>query len=90
MALSANTVRFGPFLLDLRAAELHHDGSRTKLPEQPFQVLVALLEHPDEVVTRDELRQRLWGSDTFVDFEQEAFSTRSRADAAKHSGLLRE
>ena len=68
--LSAHTVRFGPFQLDLRAAELHHNGSRTKLPEQPFQVLVALLEHPSEVVTREELRQRLWGSDTFVDFEQ--------------------
>jgi TolB-like protein/DNA-binding winged helix-turn-helix (wHTH) protein/Flp pilus assembly protein TadD len=68
--LSAHTVRFGPFRLDLRAAELHHNGSRTKLAEQPFQVLVALLEHPAEVVTREELRQRLWGSDTFVDFEQ--------------------
>ena len=68
--LPAHTVRFGPFQLDLRAAELHHNGSRTKLPEQPFQVLTALLEHPAEVVTREELRQRLWGSDTFVDFEQ--------------------
>ncbi len=69
-SLPAHTVRFGPFQLDLRAAELHHNGSRTKLPEQPFQVLTALLEHPAEVVTREELRQRLWGSDTFVDFEQ--------------------
>ncbi|MGB9073486.1 MAG: winged helix-turn-helix domain-containing protein [Terriglobales bacterium] len=69
-SLPAHTVRFGPFQLDLRAAELHHNGSRTKLAEQPFQVLVALLEHPAEVVTREELRQRLWGSDTFVDFEQ--------------------
>ncbi len=68
--LFAQSVRFGPFQLDLRAAELHHNGSRTKLPEQPFQVLVALLKHPAEVVTREELRQRLWASDTFVDFEQ--------------------
>jgi len=67
---NARTVRFGPFQLDLHAAELSHNGSRTKLPEQPFQVLVALLEHPGDVVSRDELRQRLWGSDTFVDFEQ--------------------
>jgi TolB-like protein/DNA-binding winged helix-turn-helix (wHTH) protein/Flp pilus assembly protein TadD len=66
---SAHTVRFGPFQLDLRAAELQHNGSKTKLPEQPFQVLAALLEHPGDVVTREELRQRLWGSDTFVDFE---------------------
>jgi len=68
--LPAHAVRFGPFQLDLRAAELHHNGSRTKLPDQPFQILTALLEHPGEVVTREELRQRLWGSDTFVDFEQ--------------------
>jgi TolB-like protein/DNA-binding winged helix-turn-helix (wHTH) protein/tetratricopeptide (TPR) repeat protein len=68
--LPAHTVRFGPFELDLRAAELCHNGSKTKLPEQPFQVLAALLEHPGDVVTREELRQRLWGSDTFVDFEQ--------------------
>ena len=64
------TVRFGPFQLDLRAAELHHNGTRTKLPEQPFQVLTALIEHPGDVVTREELRQRLWEADTFVDFEQ--------------------
>jgi TolB-like protein/DNA-binding winged helix-turn-helix (wHTH) protein/Tfp pilus assembly protein PilF len=69
-APSTHTVRFGPFQLDLHAAELCHNGSKTKLPEQPFQVLAALLEHPGDVVTREELRQRLWGSDTFVDFEQ--------------------
>jgi TolB-like protein/DNA-binding winged helix-turn-helix (wHTH) protein len=69
MPLSAQTVRFGPFQLDLRAAELRHDGATTKIPEQPFQVLVALVEHPGEVVTREELRQRLWTSNTFVDFE---------------------
>jgi TolB-like protein/DNA-binding winged helix-turn-helix (wHTH) protein/Flp pilus assembly protein TadD len=68
--LRAHTVHFGPFQLDLHAAELCHNGSKTKLPEQPFQVLVALLEHPGDVVSREELRQRLWGSDTFVDFEQ--------------------
>lgn len=64
-----HTVRFGSFEVDLRAAELEHNGSKTKLPEQPFQILAALLEHPGEVVTREELRQRLWQSDTFVDFE---------------------
>jgi eukaryotic-like serine/threonine-protein kinase len=65
----AHTVRFGPFELDLRAAELHQNGSKIKLAEQPFQILVELVQHPGEVVTRDELRQRLWHSDTFVDFE---------------------
>jgi DNA-binding winged helix-turn-helix (wHTH) protein len=69
MPWRAHTVRFGPFQLDLRAAELRQKGNHTKLPEQPFQVLTALLEHPGEVVTREELRQRLWGSETFVDFE---------------------
>ena len=69
MPSSSKVVCFGPFQLDLRAAELHHDGTRTKLPEQSFQILCQLIEHPGEVVTREELRQRLWGSDTFVDFE---------------------
>ena len=69
MSLPAQTVRFGPFQLDLRGAELRHDGTKIKLPEQPFQVLCELVEHPGEVVTREELRQRLWRSDTFVDFE---------------------
>jgi TolB-like protein/DNA-binding winged helix-turn-helix (wHTH) protein/Flp pilus assembly protein TadD len=69
MRLSTHTVCFGPFQLDLRVAELRLNGSRTRLPDQPFQVLTALLEKPGEVVTREELRQRLWGSDTFVDFE---------------------
>jgi len=67
--MPAQTVRFGPFQLDLSAAELRHNGTRIKLPEQPFQILCELVEHPGEVVTREELRQRLWRSDTFVDFE---------------------
>ena len=67
--LPAHAVRFGSFQLDLRAAELCHDGTKIKLPEQPFQILTELVQHPGEVVTREELRQRLWRSDTFVDFE---------------------
>jgi TolB-like protein/DNA-binding winged helix-turn-helix (wHTH) protein len=66
---SAHTVRFGPFYLNLRSAELHKNGSTTKLAEQPFQILAELVEHPGELVTRDELRQHLWHSDTFVDFD---------------------
>ena len=69
MTLPAHTVRFGPFHLDLRSAELHSNGNTVKLAEQPFQILVELIQHPGEVVTREELRQRLWHSDTFVDFE---------------------
>ena len=61
--------KFDDFEADLRAAELRRQGTRVKLQMQPFQVLVALLERPKEVVTRDELRQRLWPEDTFVDFD---------------------
>jgi len=61
--------RFDEFEADLRAAELRRNGSRLKLQLQPFQVLIALLERPREVVTREELRQRLWPQDTFVDFD---------------------
>src|SRR5882757_8102433 len=68
-ATSARIVRFGIFEVDLNALELRKSGLRLKLPEQPFQILAILLEKPGEVVTRDELRNRLWQSDTFVDFD---------------------
>lgn len=61
--------KFDEFEADLRAAELRKGGIRLKLQLQPFQVLVALLERPKDVVTREELRQRLWPEDTFVDFD---------------------
>jgi TolB-like protein/DNA-binding winged helix-turn-helix (wHTH) protein/Tfp pilus assembly protein PilF len=62
-------LHFGVFEVDLKACELRKQGLRLKLPEQPFQVLVVLLENPGEIVTRDELRNRLWQGDTFVDFD---------------------
>ncbi len=62
-------VRFGSFELDLRAGELRKQGVKIKLQEQPFRILAMLLEHPGQVVTREELRGRLWPSDTFVDFD---------------------
>lgn len=63
-------VRFGIFELDPSSGELRKDGAmQPRLQEQPLQVLLMLLERPGEVVTRDELRQRLWSSDTFVDFD---------------------
>jgi DNA-binding winged helix-turn-helix (wHTH) protein/TolB-like protein/Tfp pilus assembly protein PilF len=68
-AAPAETIRFGAFEVDLRAEELRKDGVRIKLHNQPFQVLTLLLEHPGQIVTREELRQKLWGSDTFVDFD---------------------
>jgi cholera toxin transcriptional activator len=62
-------LRFGAFELDLSAGELRKGGVKLRLQEQPLQVLTVLLERPGEVVTRDELRQKLWPSDTFVDFD---------------------
>jgi TolB-like protein/DNA-binding winged helix-turn-helix (wHTH) protein/Tfp pilus assembly protein PilF len=61
--------RFGVFELDLRAGELRKHGLRLRLQEQPFQILVMLLNHPGEVVTREELQKKLWPADTFVDFD---------------------
>ena len=55
--------------MNLQSGELRHAGQKVKLQEQPFQVLATLLERPGEVVTRDELRSRLWPEDTFVDFD---------------------
>ncbi len=66
---STRIIRFGVFEVDLNAAELRKGGLRVKLPEQPFQILTVLLEKPRELVTREELRNRLWQSDTFVDFD---------------------
>src|ERR1700722_5083932 len=62
-------VRFAQFELDSRAGELRKDSRRIKVQEQPLQILAMLLEHPGEVVTREELRQKLWPADTFVDFD---------------------
>jgi Tol biopolymer transport system component/DNA-binding winged helix-turn-helix (wHTH) protein len=62
-------LRFGLFEVDLRAHELRRGGVKLKLQEQPFEVLSLLLERPGEVVTREELRDRLWPADTFVDFD---------------------
>src|SRR5262245_22057382 len=62
-------VRFGVFEVDLRAGELRKNGMKMKLQEQPFQILAMLLERPGELVTREELQQKLWSNDTFVDFD---------------------
>jgi cholera toxin transcriptional activator len=61
--------RFGVFELDLAAGQLRKNGAMLRLQEQPFQVLALLLERAGDVVTREELRQKLWPADTFVDFD---------------------
>jgi TolB-like protein/DNA-binding winged helix-turn-helix (wHTH) protein/Flp pilus assembly protein TadD len=67
---SEQRVRFAEFELNLDTRELQANGRRLILQEQPFQILAALLERPGHLVHRDELRQRLWSADTFVDFER--------------------
>jgi len=66
----AAEVRFGPFELDLRTAELRKDGRRIRLQDQPFQILLMLLEHPGEVILREQIRQKLWPNGTLVEFDQ--------------------
>jgi TolB-like protein/DNA-binding winged helix-turn-helix (wHTH) protein/Tfp pilus assembly protein PilF len=61
--------RFSVFEVDLRAGELRKHGLKIRIQEQPFQVLAMLVEHPGEVVTREELQKKLWPADTFVDFD---------------------
>src|SRR5437763_8724775 len=73
---------FGVFEVDLRAAELRKHGVRIKLQEQPFQILSLLLEHPGEVVTREELREKLWPAHTFVDFDRSLNKAMAKLRAA--------
>jgi DNA-binding winged helix-turn-helix (wHTH) protein/Tol biopolymer transport system component len=65
----ANVLRFGVFDVDLDSGELRKSGSRIRLQEQPFKILMALLEHPGEVVTREELRRLIWPEESFGDFD---------------------
>ena len=65
----SRVARFGVFEIDLSAGELRKNGVKQRLQGQPFQVLTVLLERAGEVVTREELQQKLWPSDTFVDFD---------------------
>ena len=62
-------VRFGTFEANLSLGELRKNGAKIRIQEQPFQVLAVLLERPGEVVTREDLRTRLWNAETFVDFD---------------------
>jgi len=65
----ARTALFGPYALDLRSGELRKFGTKVKMGEQAFQILRVLLETPGEMVTREDLRAKLWTSETFVDFD---------------------
>lgn len=69
MSVATKPFRFGVFELDPSSGELRKNGTRIALSEQPFKILTRLLQHPGELVSREELRRELWASDTFVDFE---------------------
>src|SRR5262245_16736891 len=74
----AGVVRFGVFEVDLHSGELRKKGYRVRVQEKPLQALALLLERPGELVTREELRERLWPSGTFVEFDDNLNSTVKR------------
>jgi DNA-binding response OmpR family regulator len=85
------TTRFGVFEADFRAGELRKRGVKVKLQEQPLQILQMLLEHPGDVVTREELQKKIWPGHTFVDFEQGLYNAvRRLRDALKDSAEKRQ
>jgi TolB-like protein/DNA-binding winged helix-turn-helix (wHTH) protein/Flp pilus assembly protein TadD len=75
---TSNLIRFDFFELDLRAGELRKRGIRLRLQEQPFLILQTLLENPGEIVTREELKKKIWPEDTFVDFDHGLHSAVNR------------
>jgi DNA-binding winged helix-turn-helix (wHTH) protein len=77
-----STLRFGVFELDPRAGELRKKGMKIRLQGQPVEILVMLLQHPGDAITREELQKKLWPSDTFVDFEQGLNNAMNRLRAA--------
>ena len=70
MSGNGRPIRFGVFEVDPHTGELRKQGLKIKLRDQPFQILLLLLAHPGEVVSRDELQKQLWPADTFVDFDR--------------------
>ena len=84
MHADPQTICFGAYTLDLRSGELNKNGAKIKLPEQSFQILVELLRHPGEMVTRKQLEEKLWPDGTFVDFEHSLNAAVKRLREALH------
>jgi TolB-like protein/thioredoxin-like negative regulator of GroEL len=80
--MTRQMVCFDDFEVDLRSRELRKSGVRVRLQEQPFQILTMLLARPGDIVTRDEIRDRLWPDGTFVDFEHSVNAAIKRLRAA--------
>jgi len=90
---SRRQVYFGEFQLDLDTAELRNNGNKSSLVGQPLQILTELLERPGELVTRQELKKKLWPDDTFVDFDQSLNKAVNRLrealkDSAEHPRFI--
>ena len=79
---SAGILCFGAFEVDLQTGEVRKHGLKIRLPEQSFQILAVLLEHPGDMVTRDQLRERLWSANTFVDFDHSLSAAINKLRAA--------
>jgi len=77
-AFSTHRVQFGVFELDLQHAELRKQGVKIKLQEQPLKLLQVLLENPGQIVSREDLRERIWPANTFVEFDQGLYSAIAR------------
>jgi eukaryotic-like serine/threonine-protein kinase len=92
-AVSPHIIRFGEFELNCRTRELRSNGQIVSLQEQPFQILLALVERPGELVSRNELKGKLWPSGTFVDFDSSLNTAINRlrgflADSAEHPRFI--
>jgi DNA-binding winged helix-turn-helix (wHTH) protein/Tol biopolymer transport system component len=90
---SRSLARFGAFELDFETAELRNNGTRASLQGQPLQIISVLLEDPGRLVTRDELKKKLWPADTFVDFDQSLNRAMNRlrdalGDSAEHPHFI--
>src|SRR5687768_15241705 len=80
--IEARTVKFGSFELDVRLRELRNGPTRVRLQDQPFEILRLMLERPGDVVTREQIRRRLWPDGTYVDFEHSLNAAVKRLRAA--------
>ncbi len=81
-------MQFGPYRVDPETGELWNGGVRLRVPEQPFQVLVALVERPGELVTREELRDKLWPASTHVDYDHALTTAVKKLRRALHDSPL--
>ena len=90
-----STVRFGPFELNLQTGELRQDGVVIRLQPQPTLILTLLASRPGNLVTREEIQRKIWGAETFIDFDtglNSAIPRRGRAqsDSARLSSICRQ